>query len=499
VGYRNASAFGTTYTASNGLTLSGSDFQLGGTLTGNTTIAADNKFLFIDSANQFSFSTKTSASQRSKIYSAQYYSEFVNHNLGYGGYAGIFNSIDGTWQNDGVQNIATLEAATASVSNSFDATERYLKLRSDSIFLKKSLNSVYVGDNSGTSDSALVRDASTGLVSIKKINGVTPTLQQVLTAGSTLTQDNTIVNDANTLTITGNTVAGDAIVSITSTSTAAASNLQKGINVSLSGANATAAQSTYGGYFSNVHTGSGNTRNYGSFFNASGSGFANYGVFSQADGGAAFAIYGDNNGTGNGTGVYGQSVTGIGVFGVTSGAGVGVQGSNDIANGIAIKGATALSSAGTSIAINGTATGSGATTNIAGKFTASGGTNNYAIQTTAGALQIQSGRILLYQGADVASAAGAIAVGNDGNVFELTGTAAVTLISNLNWQNGAEITLVFTSTATLTDGTANSGTDIGMELAGNANFVGSADDVITLVLTEVGGTQRWREKSRSVN
>jgi hypothetical protein len=114
-------------------------------------------------------------------------------------------------------------------------------------------------------------------------------------------------------------------------------------------------------------------------------------------------------------------------------------------------------------------------------------------------LQIVSGRVGFYQGADVASAAGAIAVGNDGNVFELTGTAAVTLISNLNWQNGAEITLVFTSTATLTDGTANSGTDIGMELAGNANFVGSADDVITLVLTEVGGTQRWREKSRTVN
>jgi hypothetical protein len=109
------------------------------------------------------------------------------------------------------------------------------------------------------------------------------------------------------------------------------------------------------------------------------------------------------------------------------------------------------------------------------------------------------GRLEAQQGADVASVAGAIAVGLDGNVFELTGTNAVTLISNLNWQNGSEITFVFTSTATLTDGTANSGTDIGMELAGNANFVGSADDVLTLVLSEIGGVQRWREKSRTVN
>ena len=131
--------------------------------------------------------------------------------------------------------------------------------------------------------------------------------------------------------------------------------------------------------------------------------------------------------------------------------------------------------------------------------TANAGTPTEKLRVTGNGRSIFTGRILPTQGADVASVAGAIAVGLDGNVFELTGTNAVTLISNLNWQNGSEITFVFTSTATLTDGTANSGTDIGMELAGGANFVGSADDVITLVLTEMGGTQRWREKSRSVN
>ena len=115
-----------------------------------------------------------------------------------------------------------------------------------------------------------------------------------------------------------------------------------------------------------------------------------------------------------------------------------------------------------------------------------------------GAVNI-NGRLNNTQGTDVASAVGAIALGYDGAAFELTGTSAVTLISNLGYQNGSEITLIFTSTASLTDGTANSGTNIGFELAGNANFTGSADDVITLVLCEMGGTQRWREKSRSVN
>lgn len=103
-----------------------------------------------------------------------------------------------------------------------------------------------------------------------------------------------------------------------------------------------------------------------------------------------------------------------------------------------------------------------------------------------------------FQGADVASVAGAISIG-DGDLFELTGANAVTLISNVGKRNGFEVTLVFTSTASLVDGTANSGTDIGMELAGNTNFTGSAGATLTLVLSEIGGTQRWREKSRSVN
>lgn len=109
------------------------------------------------------------------------------------------------------------------------------------------------------------------------------------------------------------------------------------------------------------------------------------------------------------------------------------------------------------------------------------------------------GMVQGFQGTSLASTAGVLTLNNTANVIELTGTNTVTAIANTNLKNGFTITLLFTSTATLTDGTANSGANIGLELAGNTNFVGSADDAITLVLSTVGGTQRWREIGRSVN
>ncbi len=50
--------------------------------------------------------------------------------------------------------------------------------------------------------------------------------------------------------------ASGALVNFSSTSTAALFDLQKVLNISNSGANANAGQTTYGGYFSNTHTGS---------------------------------------------------------------------------------------------------------------------------------------------------------------------------------------------------------------------------------------------------
>lgn len=138
------------------------------------------------------------------------------------------------------------------------------------------------------------------------------------------------------------------------------------------------------------------------------------------------------------------------------------------------------------------------TVNKGGAFQASG-TNELFVVDANTSLVTTKIRFASTQGADVASAAGAIALGSDGNSFEITGTASITLISNTNWVNGSEVSLIFTSTATLVDGTANSGTDIGMELEGNTNFVGSAGTVVKLLLSEVGGTQRWRMSGKSVN
>jgi len=109
------------------------------------------------------------------------------------------------------------------------------------------------------------------------------------------------------------------------------------------------------------------------------------------------------------------------------------------------------------------------------------------------------GRVLETQGADVASATN-LTLGTDGNVFEITGTTKIDLISNLGWQNGAEITLVCNESVTFDDGTATSSTNITLVLAGGVDFSCTADVTLVLKLTETTASgQAWREVSRSVN
>ncbi|MBX7153314.1 MAG: hypothetical protein K1X91_00010 [Bacteriodetes bacterium] len=73
-----------------------------------------------------------------------------------------------------------------------------------------------------------------------------------------------------------NTLAGTSALTLSSTSTAAASNAQTLLNISLSGANATATQTTYGMQVANTHTGTSST-NIAGYFTASG-GTNNYGL-----------------------------------------------------------------------------------------------------------------------------------------------------------------------------------------------------------------------------
>jgi len=94
-----------------------------------------------------------------------------------------------------------------------------------------------------------------------------------------------------------------------------------------------------------------------------------------------------------------------------------------------------------------------------------------------------SGAILrTAKGADVASAAGNIALGTDGNYFDITGTAAITSITA--HAAGTVVTLQFDSTASLVDGG-------NLKLTGN--FTGAAESQIMLVCDATN----WFEIARS--
>ncbi len=109
-----------------------------------------------------------------------------------------------------------------------------------------------------------------------------------------------------------------------------------------------------------------------------------------------------------------------------------------------------------------------------------------------------SGAINGKQGTDIASATN-ISIPFDGNIFELTGTTKVDLISITNWSDGFEITLIANESVTIDHGTATSGSNVTILLAGAVDFAMTANDTLTLVLsstTAVG--QAWREKCRTV-
>ena len=109
-----------------------------------------------------------------------------------------------------------------------------------------------------------------------------------------------------------------------------------------------------------------------------------------------------------------------------------------------------------------------------------------------------SGRNRDGQGADVASANN-LALGSYGNVFSITGTTQINLLTTTGFLDGDEVKLIFTSTPTVKNNQTTSGSNVKILLAGGADFSATADDVLTLVLSTSGGTQAWREVSRSVN
>jgi len=136
----------------------------------------------------------------------------------------------------------------------------------------------YVGYRNASSFGISGITADNGLIANTSTN-----VQLFGTSGTpaTLTTDRYLTAGSNTLNITYNSLAGTSGLKLTSTSTAAASNAQKMLEISLSGANS--SQTTYGSYISNTHTGTSST-NIAGYFSASG-GTNNYGLVVPNGGG----------------------------------------------------------------------------------------------------------------------------------------------------------------------------------------------------------------------
>ena len=102
------------------------------------------------------------------------------------------------------------------------------------------------------------------------------------------------------------------------------------------------------------------------------------------------------------------------------------------------------------------------------------------------------------QGADVASTTNLV-LGTDGNVFELTGTTKVDLITNTGWQEGSQIILIANESVIIDHGTTTSGANITILLDGSGDFSMTADDTLTLLLcSTTANGQAWRETGRAV-
>jgi hypothetical protein len=231
-------------------------------------------------------------------------------------------------------------------------------------------------------------------------------LNELLAADAT----NTINNATFAQEWQWNTLAGATGFTLSSTSTAAASNLQKLFAISLSGVNATSAQTTYAGYIENLHTGTTST-NVGLYVSASGGATANYGLIVAAGsvgigtvtptrvfdvvGNSQFVSTTNNTTTNAGFVITNNSLTtGSAMYvsssSLTSGslAVLELTGATGITNQTVLNIATSGANNGAAqrtygLQVSNTHTG-GTSYNVAGYFTATGATNNYAIIVPSG-------------------------------------------------------------------------------------------------------------------
>ncbi len=306
----------------------------------------------------------------------------------------------------------------------------------------------------------------------------TSTAISALTAA---TATNSINNVDYAQTWQWNSLSSNSALTLSSTSTAAASNGQKMLNISLSGANSTTTQSTYGLYLTNTHTGTSST-NVGAYISASG-GTNNY----------ALLIPSGNVGIGTSTPT----------------ATLHVNGSERLSGGNLSIDTSASGTAGQLQFYNPARTfttsfKAGANTgNVTYTLPTADGSSGQMLSTNgSGTLSWASAGATITYGVNSPGAYGAdqtdLSLTLSGNsVFRVSASTTININSIASGTDGRQITLinVGSNAITIKHQSATGTAANKMILSKNADAVMNADDMITLIYD--GTTGRWREMNRN--
>jgi hypothetical protein len=117
------------------------------------------------------------------------------------------------------------------------------------------------------------------------------------------------------------------------------------------------------------------------------------------------------------------------------------------------------------------------------------------VLNSSGTVLTLSGRESPAQGATVASANN-LALGADGNRFQISGTTQINLIDNTNWQGGSIVTLHFQGSVTVKHNQGASGNNKPIKLAGSVDFAAAVSNQLTLQYDSTDSI--WYEIARVV-
>ena len=191
-----------------------------------------------------------------------------------------------------------------------------LYFHGDSYMTLQTTGTLSLGDISGNGNSTymqIIDSSSSASLRATKFDYVSTVTTGTGTSSGFSLQANYLTTGTGA-NFSSTSLTSGSLVNINVASTAAASNTQKALNVTTSGANGTSTQTTYGGYFANTHTGTDST-NVAAYFSATG-GTNNYaGIFENGNvgigtatpiamldvQGSIYTLGGSGDTTGNGT------------------------------------------------------------------------------------------------------------------------------------------------------------------------------------------------------